>query len=258
MVRRPERRSPRRRRFSPRERGWSPTALERDRRADVLPARAGVVLGRSGGRLHRTGSPRASGVVPAPTTNPDQRRAFSPRARGSGHDVGETALGRVLPSSGGGPKDAFTPPVTDWFSSREREWSQFVRLIGYDWGVLPARAGVVPGCGRRRRTPQRSPRASGGSPTPPPGAPAPRVLPARAWVLGLGKSWCAAALSSPHCGGGSDTCARGACFDLSSRASRVVCKRRGCSRLARPYFRQYGRPVTTRTTLHIRQAVSAA
>ncbi len=153
--------------WSPRERGWSGPCHDPPPLPGVVPARAGVV---------RSYGP----AVPTPRCGPR--------------------------ASGGGPPGIDTKSPHALWSPRERGWSGRVPQVRLVALVVPARAGVVrrrPGPGSR---PRRGPRASGGGPVPPVGAPvtvrwsprergwsgrhehhnhAPPVVPARAGVVRL-------------------------------------------------------------------------
>ena len=113
------------RRSSPRPRGWSPTAGLPVVRVGVVPAPAGVV---PWWRRRRPRRPRR------------------PRARG------------------GGPTSGSTAPPCIWSSPRPRGWSRAGVPRGAAGRVVPAPAGVVPGCRARRRPRPGRPRARGGGP----------------------------------------------------------------------------------------------
>ncbi len=172
---------------SPRERGSSPLRAVGTLARVVVPARAGVIRCMWTDCPFRPRRPRASGGHPSPYRLGAGPLLSSPRERGSSvvlrrrvrSAVVVPARAGVIPrsrgtwpprwrrprASGGHPSNVFFQARLTRSSPRERGSSYPAARRGGPRGVVPARAGVIPGRSPTLRPQRRRPRASGGHPT---------------------------------------------------------------------------------------------
>ena len=210
---------------SPHARGWTDDALRQTRQVRGFPARAGMdlaaVRGRSpwlriprtrgdGPRQHHVpaefapDSPHARGWTVTGYMTPAERRGFPARAgmdpwRWSG--VGRASGIPRTRGDGPGRFDASNRPRRD--SPHARGWTAFERSIELHGIGFPARAGMDPGRGVRRRRVLRIPRTRGDGPDLPlrlvdPARDSPH---ARGWTRGRGRRVPQPTRDSPHARG---------------------------------------------------------
>ncbi len=171
---------------SPLARGWSRCLLLRDPRQSVLPARAGMVPGSTHWLAALPRAPRSRGDGPVSVNTGGGGSKCSPLARGwSQRDREPVPLERVLParagmvpsvpaarrpshraprSRGDGPGLCSPHSCRQWCSPLARGWSRLARHARDRELVLPARAGMVPSCGRTCRRGTGAPRSRGDGP----------------------------------------------------------------------------------------------
>ncbi len=182
-----ERVDPRRRMCSPPARGWSQVRTPGQRGALVLPARAGMVPARPVVTSRPNCAPRPRGDGPMVSVSRNPARTCSPPARGWSlrADLGD-GVTRVLPARAGmvpaversqtrrvsaprprgdGPAMPGLINVMQACSPPARGWSPGVLDGAGEAVVLPARAGMVPGRGRRPCGRWCAPRPRGDGPT---------------------------------------------------------------------------------------------